>query len=222
MYASADELIRSFRLRMRDTKAPYFWTDCELYEYISNGESVIAERILCIQDMTSEACAYDVVSGEPEIVLHPSIVRIRDARWVENNVETKLDIKSVDDVASKGARILTQVGRPHTMMTGATTDGVRLYPIPQDDGQLRLAVFRTPLKQVSANQKKLEIPSQYRPALIEYMKFEALMKDDAETFDRERAERALSVFDMLLEGYETNEQRRRGGPQSGFITYGGL
>ena len=222
MYASADELIRAFRTRMRDTKAPYFWTDSELYQYMSNGESVIAERILCIQDMSSEACVYDVSLGDAEVSLHPSMVRIRDARWVENGSEIKLDIKSVDQVVSQGARILTQNGRPHTLMTGATTDGVRLYPIPQNDGQLVLSIFRTPLKQLSESNKKFEIPFQYRAALLEWMKFEALMKDDAETFDRERAERALSVFDMMVDGYETNEQRRRGGPQSGFITYGGL
>lgn len=222
MYASADDLIRSFRQRMRDTKAPYFWSDCELYEYMSNGESTIAERILCIQDMSSEACIYDVPSGESEVVLHPSVIRIRDARWVENGGEIKLDIKSVDQLVDEGARILTRQGRPHTMLTGAVTDGVRLYPMPQDDGQLHLAMYRTPLKQLSETNKKFEIPFQYRAALLEWMKFEALMKDDAETFDRERAERALSVFDRKVDEYETNEQRRRGGPQSGYIAYGGL
>lgn len=221
MFATPAALIAHFRTQRGDKTAPYFWSEPELYAYMTQAEQLIAQRTLCIQDTTSAACLYDVAEGQAEVVLDPSIVRIREARWLQGNGEYRLSIQSLDAMVGDGARIFTQAGRPNTMMTGSQTNGVRLYPIPQDEGQLAIAIYRIPLNPLSAT-ASFEIPFQYRGALYEWMKHQALSKDDADTFDPRGAGEALGAFERLLDTYTTNESHRRGAPQGGGIRYGGL
>jgi hypothetical protein len=221
MYTTPAELILAFRREMHDTVAPYFWSNPELYEYMTQAELVIAQRTMCIQDLTSAATLYDVAADEADVVMHPSIYRIRAAWWLENGGEFKLEIRSLDDMIARGCRVNTQEGRPNTFMTGAVTNGARLYPIPQNAGEVRVAVYRTPLAPLN-EQASFEIPIQYRNAMLDWMKFRALSKDDAETFNRESAGNAQRAFEYHMDSYTTSESMRRGGPQNGGISYGGL
>lgn len=221
MYMVPTDLLTAFRRICNDTKAPYFWSDAELYDYMTEGEGEIARALLCIQDITSAAALYSVANGGPNVTLSSKIIRIRAAWWLENGGEYKLGIMSQDAMISEGYRILTQQGRPNTLMTGNETNGVRLYPIPENDGQLQLSIYRMPLNPLNA-QAQFEIPEQYRGALLDWMKYKAYSKDDAETFDRVRADQSLAKFASLVDGYMTTESQRRGSPQAGGIQYGGL
>lgn len=222
MFATPVSLINTFRSVMHDTVAPYMHSDAELYFYMTEGEAEVARRTLCIQDMSSAAVSYAVLAGAPIVPMHQSILRIRYAWWIENGGQYKLDIKSVDAVADEDCvRMLTQAGRPNTFMTGAETNSARLYPIPQNDGSLTLAVYRVPLVPLAAD-GTFEIPYQYRSALLEWMRYRAYMKEDAETYDPQKGQQAQDTFGYLIDGYETAESKRRGGPQSGGISYGGL
>lgn len=221
MYDSPAQLLSVFRAEMHDKVAPYFWSNDELYAYMTQAEQLIAQRLMCLQDMASSATSYDVAEDEPDVVLHPSIYRIRGAWWIENGHQQKLQIDSVDAILAQGLHVYTQKGRPGILMTGAITNGVRLYPIPQTNGELRLAVFRTPLSALSPT-ASFEIPYQYRAALLDWMKHRALLKDDTDTFSRQSAAECERAFEAHMENYTTAESMKRGGPQNGTIAYGGL
>lgn len=221
MYDSPAQLVTTFRAEMHDTVAPYFWSDAELYAYMTQAEQVVAQRLMCLQDMSSSATIYDVAEDEPDIVLHPSVYRIRGAWWIENGHQHKLEIDSVDSILAEGLHVYTQKGRPAVLMTGAVTNGVRLYPIPQTDGQVRLSIFRVPLRALSANEK-FEIPFQYRAALLDWMKYRALLKHDADTYSYQSATDCARAFEALMDTYATAESMKRGGPQNGTVSYGGL
>lgn len=221
MYETPAQLLATFRAEMHDKVAPYFWSNDELLAYMTQAEQLIAQRTMCLQDMSSAATCYDVAADEPDVVLHPSIYRIRGAWWVENGYQHKLDIDSVDSMVAEGFHLYTQKGRPAVMMTGAVTNGVRLYPIPHLDGQIRLSVFRVPLKPLTQD-GKFEIPFQYRPALLDWMKHRALLKNDADTFSRQSASECERAFEAHMAEYTTAESMKRGGPQNGTVSYGGL
>lgn len=222
MYATPKALFDAFRREVRDTIAPYFWSETEVYDYMTDAESMVAQRILCIQDMTSEAAVYDITASEPEVVLHESVIRIRDATLISADTDHPLDILSADNMQDFGLRaIRTTTGRPNTLFTGATTNGVRLYPIPSTDAQLALSIYRTPLNPLTVS-ASFEVPKQYRSAMLEWMKYRAYNKDDVESYDPAKANTAMNAFLKLIDGFETMESMRRGGPQSGLIAYGGL
>lgn len=221
MYETPAQLLTTFRAEMHDKVAPYFWSNDELLAYMTQAEQLIAQRTMCLQDMSSSATLYEVAEDEPDVVLHPSIYRIRGAWWIENGFQHKLEIDSVDSIIAEGFHIYTQKGRPTVMMTGAVTDGVRLYPIPQSSGQLRLAIYRVPLKAMTQD-GKFEIPMQYRAALLDWMKHRALLKHDADTFSHQSASECLRAFEEHMAVYTTAESMKRGGPQNGTVSYGGL
>lgn len=222
MYSSTTDLIRAFRSEMHDAVVPYLWSDEDLYEYMTEGELVVAQRTLCLQDMTSAATLYTVAADAADVVLHPSVYRIRGAWWVDaDGGEFRLDIVSVDQMLAEGFKIHTQAGRPNAIMTGAVTNGVRLYPIPQEAGELRVSVYRTPLAPLTA-ETTFEIPIQYRSALLSWMRHRGYKKDDAEAFNREGSNSALRTFEYQLDQYTTSESMRRGSPQNGVTGYGGL
>lgn len=221
MYDVPSDLVRMFRSTCNDTKAPYFWSDSELYTYMTEGEAEIARKLLCLQDTSSAVTLYTVPNGQATVIVTDKVLRVRDAWWLENGGEYKLDIQSQDAMVAQGYRIHTQKGRPNTAMMGSQTNGIRLYPIPENDGQLVLSIYRVPLNPLNA-QAQFEIPEQYRGALLDWMQYKAYGKDDAETFDRVRSDKCLNAFVGLVDGYMTTESQRRGTPQAGGIRYGGI
>lgn len=222
MYATPKELFDAFRREVRDTIAPYFWSEAEVYAYMTDAETMVAQRLLCIQDMTSEAAVYDVTASEPEVLLHESVIRVRSATLIAADTDYPLDILSADNMQAFGLRtIRTTTGRPNCLFTGAATNTVRLYPIPNDDAELALSIYRTPLNALSVT-ASFEVPRQYRSAMLEWMKYRAYNKDDVESYDPGKANTAMNAFNRLIDGFETTESQRRGGPQSGLVAYGGL
>jgi hypothetical protein len=220
MYTDTPEqMLKEFRVRTGDNIAPYFWSDREIFSYMSEGESVVAQRTLCIQDMSTDAARYEVFAGEADIAIFPSILRIRGAVWVENGQECYLEIDSLDAAIAQGVRLFSTSGRPRVLYTGSTN--ARLYPTPETAGELRLVIYRLPLSELECG-KRFEVPHQLRPAIMEWMKFLAFKKNDAETFNRETSEQSLNAFEYLIDGYTTSESQRRNGPQNISTGYGGL
>src|SRR3546814_19189634 len=98
MYPTPKALFDAFRREVRDTIAPYFWSEAEVYEYMTDAESMTAQKLLCIQDMDSSAAVYDVSEGEPIIRLHESIIRIRNATLLDSDTDYPLTILSADNM----------------------------------------------------------------------------------------------------------------------------
>lgn len=217
MYTDTPEqMLREFRNRVGDSVAPYFWSDSEIYSYMAEGESAVAQNTLCIQDIIEVA---SLPVGEADVALKSSILRIRGAVWVEGEQECYLDIDSLDAAVAQGVRLFSSKGRPRVIYTG--TNRLRLYPIPEKTGSLNLIVYRLPLRAVECG-RDFEVIPQFRPAILEWMKFLAFKKNDAETFSRESSNDSLKTFEYLIDGYTTSESLRRNSPQDVTVGYGGL
>lgn len=225
MYATPKDMLAAFRRETNDLIQPYFWLESDVYQFMTQAELFVAQRTLCIQDMSSRAALYDVVIDQASVVFNQAVIRIRGATWLQEHdgvtSSFQLDIQSVDNMLARGCRIYETTGRPTVVMTGAVTNGLRLYPLPNADGQLVLAVYRVPLCPITA-QSEFEVPFQYRDAMLEWMLYRAYSKEDAEAFDRNRADKHQRAFEYLIDTYTTMESLRRGAPQSGGVAYGGL
>lgn len=217
MFSTPCELVKHFRTVMNDLKIPQFWSDPELYAYMSEGELEIARVTLCLPAISETNVGEAVASP----TIDQGLIRVRGAWWIQDGQQYPLYIHSLDDFISNSHVDLEKSGRPNTAITGTGVNSIRLYPVPNSSGRLRLAIYRAPAKALDAD-AKFEIPLQYRNALLDWMQYRACMKDDAEVFDRARAEGFLRSFLSKVDGYEKTEHLRRGHPQSGGIAYGGL
>lgn len=220
MFSTPKELLAAFRVVTRDTVGPYYlWHDPELYQFMSQAESNIAQRLLCISDMTSAAAVLDANAGDPTIPLNPSIIRIRSAFWISEGRQRSLSIRTLEGMS--GASIFTDTGTPTILITGADLNTARLYPIPAGAGTVQLTLFRAPLAPLDKSSTAFEIPYQYTPALLEWMRYAAYSKTDAEAFEPAKASTALRKFDDLIDQYGKTESLRTGGARDGVVSYGG-
>lgn len=216
MYTDTPKLmLEEFRARVGDTRAPYFWSDPEIYSYMDEGQSVVATRTLCIQD-TIEV---NIAAGSADVALSPSIIRIRGALLAYSSIGEKyLDISTLDAAVAQGLRLYSVTGRPNVLFTDTLT--ARLYPIPSEDGTLRLLVHRLPVTSVECGE--FEVIEQYRPAILDWMRVVAYLKNDAETFSRDTSRDAERDFERRIDMYLSAESKRRGGQQNNPVAYGGL
>lgn len=220
MYATPKELLTAFRTQARDQVADYLWSDSEIYQYMTQGESLVAQRLLCLSDMsTSGVAVLDVSAGEPTIELHESVIRVRSAFLIQDGQQRSLDLRTVDGV--RGASIFVDTGTPTALLFGGDTGKMRLYPIPQGSATLQLTVFRIPLSPLNAT-AKFEIPFHYTDAVYEWVRHRAYAKADAETFDKTLSGAGLSSFEYLIDQYATMESRKTGGLKDGVVSYGGI
>lgn len=219
MYATPKDLVDAFRAYSRDIVQPYLWSDLELYQYATEAESSVAQELLCLQDMVSDAAVLSVSAGEPIVAVHPSTIRIRSAFFTTASGEQRsLELRTMDGM--RDAKMFTETGFPRILILGASAGTARIYPIPTEDGTLQLSIFRTPLKALNSG-AKFEIPFQYTPSLLEWMIYLAYRKRDADTFSPGQSAAGLAGFMEYIRKYQRVESLKNGGLKDGTVAYGG-
>lgn len=228
----AGDLVKLLRNELNDRSAPYLWSDDELYEYVDCAQVMFARLTNGIPDSSSSICVQDVVEGDPVVVLHPKILRIRQARYVSNEGEPTernrfLTLVNPEDLElgrpgfheDYGPQYgfgfdYSKIGRADYLLTGADATQARLINIPDSDGRIYLTVQRLPLKTITCKDDTFEIPEQHHRYLSYYAQHLAYLKQDAETFDRTRSaeaeEQFLQYCDLARRERERREHTHRG------------
>lgn len=220
MYATPKDLVSAFRTQARDTVAPYLWSDAEIYQYMTQAEAFVAQRLECLQDTSSAAAVFDVVAGESEITLHPSTIRIQAAYLLSDGEQRNLQLRTM--AGMRNEKIFVETGTPSILIVGGVTGKARLFPIPDAASTLQLVLTRTPLTALTASSTKFEIPYHYTPAIFAWVCYRAYSKMDAETFDNAHASASMNEFEMLIDQYLSSEAGKTGSIRDGTIAYGGI
>ena len=98
---------------------------------------------------------------------------------------------------------------------------LRAWPLPFDDATVELRVFRLPLEPITdIGDQELEVDEQHHNALLLWMKHLAFSKQDAETFDRGKADECERRFRAYCHAALKEQERAR--RNSGTVVYGGL
>lgn len=226
---NSTELLELFRADINDAVKPYLWTDEEIYAYMGDAYMQFWRLVGGIGDMTSDEASLVVAAqGEEFSDLHPSLLTIREAhrvvdsrRMTVTNAEQLPVMTSDSDYGNTRSLLLDQTtGAPGVAVIGLERGKVRWCPIPDQNYDVRLLVYRLPLEGISGEDQELsELDVMHHIHLMKWMRAMAYQKQDAETFDRAKAAEAEAQFRAYCAQAKREWDRYRHKPS--FTAYGG-
>jgi hypothetical protein len=228
---NANELADYFRSQVRDDVAPYLWSDEEVLTYMNEAQKMFVRLTNGIYDVSSQACLVDVAAGEKFSTLHPAVLEVRKAYYVDpnNGYKRELPIISLADIDSLSTSdygvyhnpsIQDLPGRVDYMLTGEERGKVRWISVPTENATVELAIARMPLTTLTTTQLVLEVPAEHHVYLIEWMKHLAYNKQDGDAFNPKTSTESEMRFRAYCDFVWKEWERYRHTHRS--IAYGGI
>ncbi len=207
------DFIQEFREAVDDCLEPHFWPDEVIVRYLNEAVQEACERALLIEDRTTPAvCSLPVVANQATYNLHPSVLRIKRATLNGGLI----DETSVEELDEESSRWETRQGTPRRFIfepaAGSAVPRLRLVSIPTAAGTVGLTVYRGALKPLAAERPTdvPEIPVRFHLRLLDWMFHRAYLKQDADTFDPNKAAVSLTLFEQEFGARpDANVQRKQ-------------
>lgn len=216
------DLYDLFRKQVQDRAQPYLFDAVEVYQYLDDAQKMFVRLTGGISDMSTRSVTdIAVVSGQPTSKHSKLILRIRSARLI--TAQRELDIISEADLGTKMVQDYGWVpgtflddedeGDVVAAIIGLEDKKLRWFRVPETDDTCRMHVYRLPLDTVEDDSCDLEIDEQHHIALIMHMKYLAYSKEDAETYDKNLAERNKEAFRAYCDEAKAELERVRYKPR---------
>lgn len=224
---NSTSLLARFRADVNDVATPYLWSDPEIYSYIDDAQKMFCRLQGGIADSTSAVTQLSLTANQPYCAVSPLILKIREAYLTSSghvleilNFEDLELRRPIDDYGYQSSyRIDSSVGEVRGIVLGMETNKIRLVRIPDTDQEISLIVYRMPLLAISGANQELEIDEQHHLHLLLWMKHLAHMKQDAETYDRGRADQfRVEFLDYCNQAKSEREKREH---KYRTVAYGG-
>ena len=221
-------LFELFRSDVADEAKPYLWKDIEVWEYMDSAHKAFVRLTGGIADFTSSITEVSATANEPTSEVSKRILRFMYAQRTSDNRPVEI-INSTDigrlgrsDYGSNRPFTLSdQVGPVVAMVIGMQRGIVRWVNVPEADDTIKLRVYRLPLNDITGDaQEFVDIDDQHHIYLLNAMKALAYRKQDAETFDRARAEENEVVFARYCALVKSEFEREK--HKTRVVAYGGL
>ena len=223
-------LFELFRSDVADEAKPYLWKDIEVWEYMDSAYKAFVRLTGGIADFTSSITEVSATANEPTSEVSKRILRFMSAHRASDNRPVEI-INSTDIGRLSRSRSDYGVSRPFTlndqvgpvvaMVIGMQRGVVRWLNVPEVDDLIKLHVYRLPLNDITGDgQEFVDIDDQHHIYLLNAMKALAYRKQDAETFDRARAEENEVVFARYCALVKSEFERAR--HKTRVVAYGGL
>lgn len=191
------DFITEFRGIVQDNKVPPFWSSENIVHYLNEAVQEACERAKLIEDRTTPAvCSITLRAGESTYALHPSVFEIKRLAFRGK----PLAETSVEGLDGDCPGWESQSGTPQSFIfeqgNGAQPPRVRLVPTPTAADTIALTVHRGAIKPLSADidQAKPEIHERFHDRLMDWVLHRAYLKQDADTFDPNKAAVSLGLF----------------------------
>lgn len=234
-----DYLYTKFRSDTTDAAPPYLWSDDEVYDYMDEAQRMLCRNTQGLPDATSIATTVPIVANQPFASIHPSILLIREATLASTS--EKLRVLNFEDLEVAYAcddygnqvplfNVLNSTGNVGAMVIGMETDKVRWVYIPVANDSVNLLIYREPLYKITEDSTSFEVHGRHHRPMLWWMKHLAYSKQDAETFDRGKAEENKKrfeeycemVYDELQRAKHKNRHMKYGGIQGNFSNTSGF
>lgn len=196
---TGQELINCFRELAQDRVVPYLWSDDWILEQLNEGEREACDRArLLFDDSTPAVTRLDVKAGQTRYAIHPKIIDIQNAFFVQLGIGTPLhlailDRRELDWRQTREWR--SQRGVPNALIHDGDCS-VTLAPPPSVDGQLRLEAYRLPVEDFALGSDP-EIAEQHQRNLVSWALFRAYSIPDADGQNQQLA----ALYHDRFEGY---------------------
>lgn len=214
---TSGDLLNLFRLEMSDQVEPYLWSTAEVYGYIDDAQKMFCRKTDGLSDATTAAVTQlPIALGASYVNTHKSILKLRGATRADNGAT--VEIINYEDLAACGWRYDGRTGPVKVLVIGEETNKARVYPVPNEAVTLKLLVFRMPLNTIEYDDD-FEIGEEHHRHLLNWVKCLAYLKQDSETFDKNKA----SEFENKFLGYctEAKAEMRRKAHKHRTVAYGG-
>lgn len=199
--SAVSDLIKAFREDEKDAVAPYLWSDDKLVRAVNGALAAFCEQTKIVYDEIKA----DFAAGERDLPLSESVLDIVEASIV---TPRDRDLKVVAPGVIPRSR-LPRSGYPQYLIADVVRGQMRIVPVPAEAGTLVLSVVRKPLREVNKGSTIPDVPLDYRPHLLHYMRYIAYMDKDGELYDPDKALAARAIFDSECQSvYEASLLRR--------------
>jgi len=216
--AATGDLLEQFRIEMNDAEEPFLWSDELVYKYLNDAQKQFARKTDGIQDSTTVAvCTLAVIANTNTYALHPTIKKIRSVRRADNG--RPVEVINEEDMPGRKWFFDGRTGVITALITGMDENSVRVWPVPFETVNLQMSVFRLPLVEVVDDQA-LEIGAQHHMHLLSWAKHLAYLKQDADAFDRTKADEFGMRFERYCADVQAEQRRLRHKQRS--VVYGGI
>jgi hypothetical protein len=223
------DLIALFRKQVQDTAKPYLFDDDEVLTYLIDAQDMFVRAVGGISDYSTAAITDLVVTESVATTkFSPYILRIRSAklltskRAVQLISEADLAQAYTDDYGIRRSLYLDDdhTGQVVAGVLGVEDHKIRWYPVPNLTEICRLHVYRLPYPRIKDENSCLEIEEQHHLHLLKWVKHMAYSKEDAETYDKNLADKNEAAFMAYCEQARQEKERQRYKPR--IVHYGGL
>lgn len=194
-------LRQASRSALDDVQKPYLWADDELDRWGNNAAREVCIRARLLKDDALSQpgiCSVDVAAGQALVKFDSSILAVRAGTYA--GAGNRLWAVSSDDMDKlhPGWEATTdEQGPPCIMVMDLAQKTLRLWPTPNANFTLQLRVWRMPhgkeLMQADSDTPVVALPDP--ESLVHWVCFEAYMKKDSETFDKDAAGDHLALFE---------------------------
>lgn len=203
---TVSDLIKNFRDDEKDAVDPYFWSDSQLVRFFNQALTAFAEKTRIVIDDSSDITAVDFSAGQTQLGYAPQIIDVIEAVLLINGRTTKLDIVSPGSISRSEQ---AAAGRPRILVLDESAASLRLFPAPSADGQLLLTVVRRQLKELTKQDKIVDVPAHNRHILLMGIKHYAYRVADGDLFDPAKSVGFGDEFDRECQSiYEAGILRR--------------
>lgn len=189
------ELIKLFRVQVKDEADPVFWEKETLIDWLNEAIDEAAIRGRLLFDMnTPEVCNIAVTANNAQYQLHPALYELDRVAFVVPDSLEPIEIKlcSTTELDHIMPNWRTEKGVPQYAFQSDTA--IRLAPVPNVVGTLKLEGYRTQIKPID-EYKEPEIHRSHHIKLLDWLYYKAFSVTDAETFDRARSEAGFIAFE---------------------------
>ena len=208
------DFIAEFRAQRGDSALDYLWSDDEIRTYLNSAVDEVCERALLLEDRSTPDCTQiTLIAGQANYVLHPATIKVKRITYAGKAI-TETSVESLD---SDDPQWELRTGTPTEYVLTGTT-GLRLIPTPTTasvavTNKIYLTIYRTQLEmftESSSDAEAPEVPAIYHLRMMNWIYRCALLKTDAETFNKIKA----SEYEAIFEGDfgvrpDANVQRKR-------------
>lgn len=213
---NSTELLDAFRVDTQDTRLPYFWSDEEVFRYLNDAYFQFVRRTGGVADFDSEACEIVVVAGEPVSEMHPSVLRVMNA-W-RGSDSVPLEIVNLANLL-RPPRL--EAAQPRRMILGMRRGSVHWDATPVADDLVQMHVYRLPLLPITEEGQTLDdVDELHHLRLIDWMRYLAYLKKDAEALSPQESDRSAQAFLVYCDQVRAENERYK--HKTRVVRYGGL
>jgi hypothetical protein len=186
--------------------------DDEMLRYLDDAYRMFVRLIGGVPDSDSAVTTVAVVTGEPDVTLDSSILRIM--RAAKRSDGSELEVINQTDLGRLGTTdygffkplSLTGEGQVKYMMIGSKPNKARWIQIPDANDTVDLMVYRLPLTTINDEADLLDdIDEQHHLALLDRVKYHVYKRPGTPFFNLQTA----AAFDSIFRDYCSQAKREQ-------------